>query len=85
MAVSQKQSQLDGLKRWKVDQPDTPRAKWVPADPANPMWQTRPATTTPDMENLDRWLEDMYEWGLMMHDAVVDLQKRVAELEGRGK
>ena len=42
-----------------------------------------PAKPSPvgDMPSLAAWIKDMREWGLMMHEAVLELRERVEKLE----
>jgi hypothetical protein len=68
--------------------PNDPDAKWVPKpDPdGQPFdgWRTPPHQASP--ANVDpvvvRWIQDMNEWGQMMHEAVLELRERVRRLEG---
>jgi hypothetical protein len=76
--------------------PPTETDHWkAEKDPANPndrkkdQWkptkggyQTKPKVGVPaGQEAVHIWMQDMREWGIMMHEAVVELRQRVEELE----
>jgi hypothetical protein len=73
--------------RWKIDRdPSDPNAKWVPKVPGGGYRVTKrgapPESVPPE---LYEWVKDMGEWNKMMREAVVDLRRRVEELEKKCK
>ena len=66
---------------WKVEKhPANPKkAEWKPSKGG---YQTKTVDGVPaGMEAVHTWMQDMQEWGIMMHEAVVELRQRVEELE----
>ena len=68
-------------KRWaKKTHPHHPKEEqWS----ENPGYETKQQMPVGNMPALARWINDMTDWGLMMHEEVMDLTERVRELEER--
>jgi hypothetical protein len=69
---------------WKVEKDpahphDRKKDQWKPTKGG---YQTRPSEPVPPgMEAVHIWMQDMREWGIMMHEAIVELRQRIEELE----
>jgi hypothetical protein len=68
---------------WKVEKdPANPKkGEWKPSKGG---YQTKPPVDVPPGFNeLNLWIKDMTEWGIMMQEAVEELRERVEVLEAR--
>jgi hypothetical protein len=69
---------------WEVKDNGNPKkAEWK-EKPVAGGYQTVPTEnppSSPELKLLKTWIEDMNEWGVMMHEAVLELRERVEELE----
>ena len=64
-------------KRWKVaGDPKDPTAKWKGGP-----WVSQPPSPDPGMAQIAKWIEDMEDWCEMMHESMIEVRDRVAELE----
>jgi hypothetical protein len=45
--------------------------------------QTEEEPSSPEFVMMKTWIQDMNEWGTMMHEAITELRERVEELERR--
>ncbi|MGH7534175.1 MAG: hypothetical protein ACREMG_01175 [Gemmatimonadales bacterium] len=60
---------------------DRRKNKWVKKAVGGGYQTPVPPATFGDLKALNAWIGDMREWGLMMHEAVVDLRGRMEHLE----
>ncbi len=64
--------------RWEIKgDPNDPRAKWEPKP--GDKWRSK-RTGVPDLEKIEKWVEDMEEWSEMIYEAVMELRERVAPI-----
>jgi hypothetical protein len=74
---------------WQVEphpkfQNDQKKAQWKPKPGGG--YGTKPGNSGPPagFETVNTWIKDMNDWGMMMHEAVIELRQRVDDLERKG-
>jgi hypothetical protein len=64
----------------RLDPDDRSKDTWQPKAEGGYQTLEQPANLG-DIKALNAWIHDTREWGLMMHEAVLELRERVERLE----